>query len=300
MPEPINIIFLGTGAAIPTLKRRHAAILFHYGPDYFLFDCGEGTQIQMEKAKVSPMKLSKIFITHWHADHFAGILPMIESLHLSRRKEPLEVYGPEASRFIDALIELSYWGIGFEVKSMDTNEEETIEKIVENKKYEIYSIRVEHSVPTVGYCFKERDHWNIDVKKAKKYGLEKQQLKIIKEKGKIKVGKKTIELKQIAKKREGRKIVYSGDTIPCKQLFEMAKGADLLIHDGTFIELPSIERPHSSAIEVAKLSKKYKIKKLILTHLSRRYKTNKEVLDAVKPIFKNVVIAEDLMKIILK
>jgi ribonuclease Z len=300
MPEPINITFLGTGAAIPTLKRRHASILFHYGPDYFLFDCGEGTQIQMEKAKISPMKLSKIFITHWHADHFAGILPMIESLHLSRRKEPLEVYGPEASRFIDAIIELSYWGIGFEVKPIDTNEDETIEKIVDNDKYEIYAIRVEHSVPTVGYCFKERDHWNIDVKKAKRYGLERQQLRTIKEKGKIKVGKKIVELKQIAKKKEGRKIVYSGDTVPCKQLFEMAKGADLLIHDGTFVELPSIERPHSSAIEVAKLAKRYKIKKLILTHLSRRYKTNKEVFDAVKPIFKNVVIAEDLMKITLK
>jgi len=300
MPEPINITFLGTGAAIPTLKRRHAAILFQYGGDYLLFDCGEGTQLQMEKAKISPMKLSKIFITHWHADHFSGILPMLESLHLSRRKEPLEVYGPEASRFIDAIIELSYWGIGFEVKAIDIDEEKIIEKIVDNEKYEIYSIRVEHSVPTVGYCFKERDHWNVDVKKAKKYGLEGRQLKIIKEKGKIKVGKKIVKLEQIARKREGRKIVYSGDTVPCKQLFEMARGADLLIHDGTFVELPSIERPHSSATEVARLAKKYKVKKLILTHLSRRYKTNKEVLDAVKPIFKNVVIAEDLMKITLK
>jgi len=300
MPEPINITFLGTGAAIPSLSRRHPAILLQYKGDYILFDCGEGTQLQLQKARISPMRISNIFISHWHADHFAGILPMIESLHLSRRKEPLEVYGPEASRFIDAIIELSYWGIGFEVKSIDTDEEKIIEKIVDNDKYEIYAIRVEHSVPTVGYCFKERDHWNIDVKKAKRYGLERQQLKIIKEKGKIKVGKKIVELKQIAKKKEGRKIVYSGDTVPCKQLFEMARGADLLIHDGTFVELPSIEGPHSSATEVARLAKKYKIKKLILTHLSRRYKTNKEVLDAVKPIFKNVVIAEDLMKITLK
>ena len=300
MPEPINITFLGTGAAIPSLKRRHAAILFHYGPDYFLFDCGEGTQTQMEKVKVSPMKLSKIFITHWHADHFAGILPMIESLHLSRRKEPLEVYGPEASRFIDALTELSYWGIGFEIKARDFDEDKEIEKIVETDKYEIYAIKVKHSVPTVGYCFKEKDHWNIDVKKAEKYDLKGKQLKVIKEKGKIRVGKKIIKLEQVAKKREGRKIVYSGDTVPCKQLFEIAKEADLLIHDGTFIELPSLERPHSSAIEVAKLAKKYKVKKLILTHLSRRYKTTKEVFDAVKPIFNNVVVAEDLMKITLK
>lgn len=300
MPEPINITFLGTGAAVPSLKRRHAAILFHYGADYFLFDCGEGTQLQMEKARVSPMKLSRIFITHWHADHFSGILPMLESLHLSRRKEPLYVYGPEASRFIDALIELSYWGIGFEVKARDVNEDEEVEKLIDNEKYEIFSIRVEHSVPTVGYCFKEKDHWNIDVKKAKKFGLEGKQLKVIKSKGRITVGNKTVRLEQIATKKEGRKIVYSGDTVPCRQLFEMAKGADILIHDGTFIELPDVERPHSSAIEVAKLAKKYKVKKLILTHLSRRYRTNKEVLDAVKPIFKNVIVAEDLMKITLK
>lgn len=300
MPEPINITFLGTGAAVPTLKRRHAAILFQYGGDYFLFDCGEGTQLQMEKARVSPMKLSKMFITHWHADHFAGLLPMIESLHLSRRTEPLEVYGPEASRFIDAIIELSYWGVGFGIKARDVDEEKEVEKIVDNDKYEIYSIRVKHSVPTVGYCFKEKDHWHIDVKKAKKYGLEGKQLKVIKNEGKIKVGKRTIKLEQIAIRNEGRKIVYSGDTIPCRQLFEMAEGADLLIHDGTFIELPSLERPHSSAIEVAKLAKKYKVKKLVLTHISRRYKNGKEVLDAVKPIFKNAIVAEDLMKITLK
>jgi len=300
MPEPINITFLGTGAAVPTLKRRHAAILFQYGGDYFLFDCGEGTQLQLEKVRVSPMKLSKIFITHWHADHFAGLLPMIESLHLSRRTEPLEVYGPEASRFIDALIELSYWGIGFEIKAKDVNEDDVVEKLIDNERYEIYSIRVEHSVPTVGYCFKEKDHWNIDVNKAKKYGLEGKILREIKAKGKVKIGKKIVRLEQIATKKEGRKIVYSGDTVPCRQLFEMARGADLLIHDGTFIELPSLERPHSSAIEVAKLAKKYKVKKLVLTHLSRRYKTGKEVLDAVKPIFKNAIVAEDLMKITLK
>lgn len=299
MPEPINITFLGTGAAVPSLKRRHPAILFHYGPDYFLFDCGEGTQLQMEKAKISPMKISKIFITHWHADHFAGLLPLIESLHLSRRKEPLEVYGPEASRFVDAIVEMSYWGIGFDVKANDFDEDKEIEKIVENDRYEIYAIKVIHSVPAVGYCFKEKDHWNIDVKKAKKYGLAGKQLRVIKENGKIKVGKKIIKIEQIATKKTGRKIIYSGDTEPCKTLFEMAREADLLIHDGTFIELLDVKRPHSSAVEIAKLAKKYKVKKLIITHLSKRYKTTKEVLDAVKPIFKNVVVAEDLMKVTL-
>ena len=300
MPEPINITFLGTGAAIPSLKRRHPAILLHYGSDHILFDCGEGTQIQMQKARISPMKISKIFITHWHADHFAGLLPLIESLHLSRRKKPLEVYGPEASRFIDALIELSYWGIGFEINAHDCDEDKKIEKIFENELYEIYAIKVKHSVPAFGYAFKERDSWNIDVKKAKRFNLTGIQMKKIKERGKLKVKNKVVKLEQVAKKRIGRKIVYSGDTMPCKELFEFSKEADLLIHDGTFIEPMGIERPHSSALEVAKLSKKYKIKKLVLTHLSRRYKTSEEVLKVAKSIFKNTDVAKDMMKITLR
>lgn len=182
MPEPINITFLGTGAAIPSLSRRHPAILLQYKGDYILFDCGEGTQLQLQKARISPMRISKIFITHWHADHFAGLLPLIESLHLSRRKNPLDVYGPEASRFIDSIVEMSYWGIGFDVNAHDTDEEKKVEKLFENEEFEIYAIKVMHSVPAVGYCLKEKEKWNIDVKKAKKFGLSGIKLGEIKEK----------------------------------------------------------------------------------------------------------------------
>jgi ribonuclease Z len=300
MPEPINITFLGTGSAIPSLKRRHPAILLQYKGDYMLFDCGEGTQIQMQKARVSPMKLSRIFISHWHADHFAGLLPLIESLHLSRRKDPLDVYGPEASRFIDAIVELSYWGIGFEIDPHDCNEEKEVEKIFENETFEIYAIRVKHSVPASGFCLIERDSWNIDMKRAKKFGLTGLQLRKVKDEGKIELKGEVIKLEDVAKKKAGRKIVYSGDTVPCQELFEFAKGADLLIHDGTFAEPLEEYRPHSSASEVAILSKKYKIKKLVLTHLSGRYKTDEEVLNAAKGIFKNTVVAHDLMKITLR
>ncbi len=294
MPEPINIVMLGTGAAIPSPKRNQAAILLHYGPEYFLFDCGEGTQLQLEKAGVSPSKISKIFISHWHADHFAGLLPLIETLHIQKRKEPLEIYGPEATRFMDALIELSYWGIGFRIEAIDCGEEE-IETVCKGEEYEILSIKVKHSVPAVGYCFQEKEHWNIDVGKASKFGLKGKQLKIVKEKGEIKVGNKIVTLSEIATKKEGRKVIYSGDTEACQTLFEVAKGADLLIHDATFVE-PVGERPHSSVGEIAKLAKDYNLKKLVLTHFSRRYR-NDEILETAKPIFKNVIVAEDLMKI---
>jgi ribonuclease Z len=261
-----------------------------------LFDCGEGTQLQMEKVRVSPMKIKRIFISHWHADHFAGLLPLIETLHLSRRKEPLEIYGPEASRFVDALIELSYWGVGFKIIAKDCGEEE-FEKICEGDNYEIFAIKVKHSVPAVGFMFKEKDHWKIDVSKANKFGLKGKTLREIKEKGSIKINSKTVKLNQIANLRTGRKVLYSGDTIAFEGFFNHAKEADLLIHDSTFFEEIE-ERPHSNATDIAKLAKKYKVKQLALTHISKRYR-HLDPKDLQK-IFKNIVIAKDLMKLTLK
>lgn len=293
MPQPIEITFLGTGAAVPSVRRNHSAVLLHYAGEYMLFDCGEGTQLQLQKAKVSPLKISKIFITHWHADHFAGLLPLIETLHLEKRKEPLEVYGPDASRFVDAITELSYWGIGFDIISKDV---EPGEKIFENELFEVSTVKTIHSIPSVGYCFKEKDHIHIEMKKANKFGLVGSNLKEIKENGKIKLGNKIIKLEDVSKVTSGRRIIYSGDTMISKDLFKVANGIDVLIHDGTHLEEEEF-KSHASAKDVARWAKKSKVKKLILTHFSRRYKTSKEILNPVKKIFKNTIIAEDLMKV---
>lgn len=293
MPSKIDLILLGTGSSIPTLKRHHPSILLCKEGEYLLFDCGESTQLALQKIKVSPMKIKRVFITHWHADHFAGLLPLIETLHLMNRKVPLEVYGPEASRFIDALIDLSYWGIGFEIIPKDVSLEKK-ERIFSDG-YEIFSLPVKHSVPSVGYIFKEKDRWNIDMRIARKHGLEGPVLQKIKERGKIILKGKTIRLKDIAKLSKGRKIIYSGDTLPCKELFTEAKES-VLIHDSTFIE-EAASGIHSTAVKVAELSKKYGVKTLVLTHFSRRYQSSKEILKAVKPIFPRAIVAEDLMKI---
>jgi len=297
MSIPIEIVFLGTGSGVPTLQRSQPAILLNYGGDYVLFDCGEGCQLGLQKAKVSPMKIKRIFISHWHADHFAGLLPLIETMHLFGRTEKLEICGPEASRFIDSLLELSYLGFGFEIEAKDAGTDEK-EKLFSGTDYEIFSIPVKHSVPAVGYMFAERDKWNIIMEKAKKLGLKGHILQEIKEKSKARFGNKTIRIEDIARLTAGRKIIYSGDTEPCESLF-MEK-PDLLIHDGTFVEEDDIDiYSHSAAEDVARLAKKYKIKKLVLTHLSRRYKTEKPLLDAVRPIFRGAVVAKDGMRIVI-
>lgn len=295
----MKVVILGTVSGIPTKRRNHPGVWLQYKGDVFLWDCGEGTQRQILKAGLNFMKIDRIFITHWHADHFAGLLGLIESFNLESREKKLEIYGPEASRFLNTLEELSYWDFGFEVEAKDLEfEGKEINKIYSTEDYSIYSTPVKHSIPSVGFCFKETDRWNIDTKKARKLGLKPgPKMGKLKEKGEIEIDGRKIDLEEVAEKRIGRKIVYSGDTTPCKTLEKMSNNANLLIHDGTFIE-GEAER-HSSIEEAAKLAKRANVERLILTHFSRRYTQSdlKEILEKTRKEFKNTKLAKDLMEI---
>ena len=302
----LSIVFLGSGSSIPTPERNHPGIFLDYEGDKFLWDCGEGTQRQMMIAGLKFMKIKRIFITHWHADHFAGLIGLIETFNLERRNEPLEVYGPEAPRFIDAFSELSYWEFGFKIKSFDVNYEgSTVSKIFENDKYKILSVPVKHNVPAVAYCFQEKDRWNIDLKKLKKFGIKEGHiLEELRANGKIRYNNKIVKLKDVADRTKGKKIVYSGDTAPCNGILKLSKNADLLIHDATFMDSmtnlekkPYLRKCHTSAKKAAEIAKKADVKKLILTHFSRRYKDGNIIRKEAQKVFKNTDVAKDFKKI---
>lgn len=296
MPVPVEITILGSGSAIPTLKRKHPAILLKYEGDYMLFDCGECTQLGLEKARISPMKIKRIFITHWHADHFAGLIPLIETLHMLGRRKILEIYAPQAEQFIETILELSYWSFGFKIKAIDISPEEE-QRILKTKKYEIFSFPAKHSVPAVSYIFKEKDHWKIIPSKIKKFNIPAGKIQKLKEKGKIKIDQRTIKIQEVAKKIEGRKIIYSGDSLPVEELFKKAEKA-IVIHDATFVE-PVKDRAHGSFKEVCELARKYNVKKLVLTHISRRYKNHRELVKKARQYFSKAVVARDGMKIVV-
>src|SRR3989339_1600504 len=106
-----EITFLGTTAGIPTKWRNHASLYIRYQSENefcMLFDCGEGTQKQIFSAGLNFMRIDNIFITHWHADHFAGLLGLLETMNLEKRTKPLYIYGPEADRFVETLLDLGY------------------------------------------------------------------------------------------------------------------------------------------------------------------------------------------------
>ncbi|MFP4045910.1 MAG: ribonuclease Z [Candidatus Aenigmatarchaeota archaeon] len=295
--KPLEITVLGSGSIVPTKDRNHAAFWIQREGDAFLWDCGEGAQKQLQKAELSFMKIDRIFITHWHADHFAGLIGMIESFNLEGRERKLEIYGPEASRFVSILSDLSWYDFGFDIEAVDVEfESEDEELLVEEDEYVIKAIPSEHSVPSVAYCLEEKDSWNINKEKAAEKGLypgpEMQELK---DRGRIQHEGKTITLEEVADLTEGRKVVYSGDTLPSENVKKIAEDADLLIHDATFVNERS--HNHSSAEDAGKLAKEANVRKLLLTHYSRRYKNLTPLKEAAEKHHDNVDVARDLMKL---
>jgi len=301
----IMITFLGTVSGIPSLKRNHPAIVLEYFSNYrdvLLFDCGEGTQKQLMKSDISFMQINKIFITHWHADHFAGLIPLIQTMNMEKRTTPLTIYGPEAERFVSNILDMGYFGLRFPVKAVNVEFEGSDISIVdETKDYQILSIPVLHSVPSVGYCFKEKDKWNLDEEKLKELGIKRGPwLKKLKRYGKLEWKGKEIKVEDVGYVKKGLKVVYSGDTMPCDNIVKISEDADILIHDGTFLEEDVEGKAHADVKEAARLAKKANVKRLILTHISRRYTDPKELEEQAKEVFKNSSVAHDMMRVKLK
>lgn len=300
----LEIVFVGTGAAIPTMKRSLASVWMKYSSEQseaLLFDCGEGAQLRLMNARLGFMKIDHIFISHWHADHWSGLLGLLQTMNLEGRRKPLHVYGPEADRFVDAILELGYWAPRYQVIAHEVPfEGDEMTTVYQSKDFAILSTPARHSVPAVVYCFKENDKVNVDLEKAKRFGLGQGRLVgQLKAKGSVVVKGKRVKLDQVASIKPGLKVVYTGDTKSCATLDAIAKDADLLIHDSTF-EDEKATAMHAGAVQAAETAKKAGVQQLILTHFSRRYPDISELEKKARAVFPNTRAAKDLMKIRMK
>lgn len=298
----MELIFLGTSSAIPTSYRNHSAIALKAFGELMLFDCGEGTQLQMSKAKISPMKITKIFITHFHGDHILGLPGIIQSMAFRGRKEPLHIFGPKGLiPIIDNVRNFGYYSLTFEIYMHEINDG----IILEEENYIISCCPMEHSVLNLAYKIEEKRRPKFIREKAIELGIKpgpdfgKLQMGIP-----VEVNGKTILPPQVlGEERKGRIIVYSGDTHPCNQMIKFAKNADILIHESTFegkYNDKAYEAYHSTSIQAAEIGKKANVKKLILTHVSTRYKKSDLLTAEAKEVFENSVVAEDFMSVEIK
>jgi len=297
----LRIIFLGTGGSWPTVKRNVSALAIKRGSEILLFDCGEGTQRQFQQSNLSYMQISKIFITHFHGDHFLGLPGLIQTMQLNDRETPLHIYGPKGmEELTDHLLTLGYFRPSYEIISHDiTNGDE-----VEFEEYSIHVLKVKHNVPTFSYCLEEQQRpGKFNKPKALELGIPEGPLFSKLQCGQtitLANGKKITPGMILGPSRKGRKIVISGDTVPCEEMIAFSKNADVLIHEATFdSELEDIakEYGHTTAAQAAEIAKKARVEKLFLVHVSPRYLDYRVLENDARKIFVQSFVPKDFQEI---
>jgi ribonuclease Z len=297
----LRIIFLGTGGSWPTVKRNVSSLAIKRGSEILLFDCGEGTQRQFQQSNLSYMQISKIFITHFHGDHFLGLPGLIQTMQLNDRDKPLHIYGPTGMEDLtDHLLTLGYFRPSYEIISHDiTNGDE-----VEFEEYSIHVLKVKHNVPTFSYCLEEHQRpGKFNKPKALKLGIPEGPLFSKLQYGQtitLATGKKITPGMILGPSRRGRKIVISGDTMPCEEMIAFSKNADVLVHEATFdSELEDIakEYGHTTAAQAAEIAKKAKVEKLFLVHVSPRYLDYRVLENDARKIFVQSFVPKDFQEI---
>lgn len=293
----MKIVFLGTGGTYPSKMRNVTSLAVQLPGEVIMFDCGEGTQRQLMRSSVSFMKISKIFVSHLHADHFLGLPGLIQSMSLNGREQQLAIFGPEGTRVnVASMLSLGYFKSGFEVMTEELRPGASLDF----GTYSVRCIEADHSIPSLAYCLEERRRpGKFDLKKARRLGIPEGPLfRRLQEGRSIRLGSKTISPEQVlGPARPGRKIVYSGDTKPSKEMVHLAKGADVLIHDCTLDSSHSAmaaEFGHSTAAEAAAVAKAARVRSLFLVHISPRYEDYSVLEKEAKSVFKNSVVAQDL------
>lgn len=289
----IKTIILGTAGSAPTKTRHMPSIAIIYEGDVLLFDCGEGTQFRMLEHEISPVRVRAIFISHAHGDHTIGIAGLVRTMGMNNRKEPLYIFVPAGDeKVIQSLITFDRALINYKIIIRGVR----AGMVYSGRDYEVSAFRLAHTIPTYGYVFKEKEKLKFKKELAKKLGIRGEMFSKLEKSGAVKLDGRRITLKQVSWKQEGKKIVYATDTRPTKSTLLAAKNADLLIHESSYnaaeIKLAKM-RKHSSAGEVALLAKRAQVKRLVLTHISARHKTDTEMLRDARKVFKNSVVASD-------
>ena len=289
----IKTVILGTAGSAPTKTRRMPSVAIIYEGDTLLFDCGEGTQFRMLEQDINPLRVKAIFISHAHGDHTIGIAGLVRTMGMNNRKTPLLIFVPAGDeKVIQSLIVFDRAMINYKIiiKGIRSG------LVYAGRDYEVSAFKLTHTIPTYGYVFKEKDKLRFKKDIAKKLGIKGTAFAVLEKRGSVRVGKKLITLKQVTWKQEGKKIVYATDTRPTNTTVTAARNADLLIHESSYKTSETAlakKRKHSAAGEVALLARKAHVKRLVLTHISARHRTDTELLRDARKEFKNSVVAKD-------
>ena len=302
----MQITFLGTSSGVPTRSRNVSGVALRLPQraEFWLFDCGEGTQHQILRSDLKISQLTRIFITHTHGDHIFGLMGLLASVGLAGNPHRIDIYGPSGlSDYLQACQRYSHTHFSYPIK-VHKNQPGVI---YEDEEYTVSCGRLEHRVTAFGYRVTEKDRpGQFNVEKAKElgippgplYGQLKRGESVTLPDGRTFNGAEFCGLPQV-----GRKIAYCTDTVYCQGAVELAKDADVLIHEATFAHQDAqmaVERLHSTSTMAAQVAVGAGVKQLLMTHFSPRYAPGNDIvlddlLQEARAIFPNTDMAYDFL-----
>jgi ribonuclease Z len=297
----LSLTFLGTSAARPTVERNVSSVALMREGETLLFDCGESTQRQMMRYGVG-FALGDIFFTHFHGDHFLGVIGLVRTLGLQAREEPLRLWGPRgAKQLLTSALTLGVERVPFEVVIEEVKPGDRLPA----RGYAIHVFATEHGGSSVGYALVEEQRYGkFDPDKARALGIPEGPLWGKLQRGEdveLADGRRLTADNVVGPPRSGRKVVLTGDTRACASVVDAAQGADLLVHEATFGEEEkerARETFHSTARDAAQVALAARVRRLVLTHLSARYSASaEELVREAKEVFPEVVAARDGMMV---
>lgn len=305
----MELVFLGTGAGLPSKERNVTSIalsLLQELNSVWLFDCGEATQHQILHTTIKPRKINKIFIIHLHGDHIFGLPGLLSSRSFQSGNEPCTVYGPQGiKKYIETSLEISCTHLTYPLDIVEFTEG----KLFENEKFIVDCKKLDHGIPSFGFRIIEKDRpGELLVDKLIEAGIEPGPLyREIKEKNSITLddGRIINQADFVGENKKGKRIIIFGDTRHPAKNKSFVEHSDILVHEATFgHEKQDLANKyfHSTTTEVATLAKDSGVNKLILTHISSRYQKEdyQQLLDEAKAIFPNTVLAKDFYQLSIK
>jgi len=297
-PPGVQVVFLGTSGSWPTPKRNVSAIAVKRGGEVLLFDCGEGTQRQLMQSAVSFMQISRIFVSHLHGDHFLGIPGLVQSMQMNDRKAPLEIFGPrEVEDVLPGLVRLGHFAAQYPIAIRGLADGE----VLDLGGYAVRAMEAPHPVPALSYVLEEKPRaGRFDLEKAKALGIPAGPLYRALQAGAPVTwqGRTFTPEMVLGPPRRGRKLVYTGDSLPNARLVPAAMDCDLLIHDAT-VDTTLQEKAnlygHSTARQAAEIAVQCRAKRLVLTHVSPRYEQPDKIVEDARAVYPEAVLAEDFL-----
>lgn len=286
-----DVTILGTGSAIPTKDRFLSGQVVNHEEHLFLVDCGEGTQIQLRRFKKSINRISHIFISHLHADHYLGLPGLISSMDLLGRVTPITIYCPKGlDEFLNTNFRISHATPRFPIQWVFT-ENKNLTLLLDTPKLQVFSFPLKHRVPCTGFWFKEKlNPRKFDKNLLKKYFVTPEEIVAIKNGADYRApdGRFYRNDEITLAPNVPRSYAYCSDTAFLPDLGQLLHGTDVIYHEATFgngLEERAAATAHSTSVQAAKVALEAEAGKLIIGHFSSRYTDADVLVEEARTVF---------------